>query len=135
MNDQRIRIVWGFVLACFMIGLAPMLGWWSFQTVVHAVGTVSRVEGDDCYVDYVDRLGVSHVYINSGGKGGCSDEVNDLVDLYYDPDDPTEADTMSPTETRLFALFLLGAGVGVGAGAWMRVREGQWVRAGKHVRN
>lgn len=93
---RRTGIVLGFAFAAIFAEFAPVMLWWSFEPVLHTVGTVTKVKDGTCYVQYTDRAGAEHTHVNGGGKTGCRDDEGDKTDLYYPPRDPEASDTMSP---------------------------------------
>lgn len=137
MTKKRVGLVFQLLFASGALVFVPVLIWFAFAPVIHVVGTVTTVIDDECRVRYTDRDGVVHTYSNFGGKGGCRDEVGDQTDLYYPPDDPSRPDTMSPLESGLSGLMMLGIGGFLGATAVRDIRDGAWTgrRLGRRPRH
>lgn len=137
MTRSRIKLVAEMLFAAVALVCAPFFLWAAFTPVIHVVGTVTKVVGDECLVRYTDRAGDVRTYSNHGTRYGCQDHAGDETDLYYPPADPSNPDTMSPLESGLSGLLMLGITAFIGGSAVLEIRDGAWTgqRLGRRPRH
>jgi hypothetical protein len=115
-----------FAIAASLVAVATFA--FSLSPTSRTSGTVVSVHDDECTISFTSTNGDEINFVDSGGRWGCERDVGEHPTVYYPSDDPSDADTVSPTGYRLSSGILLAFGAWMATDANLRLHRGEWSR-------